>query len=294
MNDTLRALLTRLIDYAGLFPPATLGMPEAVANYARYRDGDHRWMLARFIVPVSRLDELESAAAAHLTNADEWILSVLPGVDVTADLDRIEAFNRRNENRARIDTMEAKADHPEAIRALSAKVPDEIALFIEIPGDDDPEPLITEIAAAGRFAKIRTGGVTADAFLPPEKIIRFIRRCHDREVAFKATAGLHHPLRCVRPFTDEPDSPRGAMNGFVNLFLAAALLRAGLPDDELVDLLLTDDASAVSIEGDVIRWRRGTVDLAALAGTRRELAISFGSCSFEDPVQDLRELAWLA
>lgn len=269
-------------------------MPEAVANYARYRAGEHQWMLGRFIVPVSRLDELEAAAAAHLTNADEWVVSVLPGVDVTSDLDRIEAFNRRNDRRAHVDTIEAKADHVEAIRALSAKVPDEIALFIEIPAGDDPAPLLGEIAAAGRFAKIRTGGVTADAYLPPEKIIRFIRRCHEREVAFKATAGLHHPLRCVRPLSGEPDAPRGAMNGFVNLFLAAALMRSGLSDHELVELLLTDDASAFSIKGDVIRWRHTEVDVAALAGTRRELAISFGSCSFEEPVDDLRELSWLA
>jgi hypothetical protein len=294
MNDSLQALLTRLVDYAGLFPPANLGMPEAVENYARYRRGDHRWMLARFIVTVSRLDEFEAAAAAHLTNAEEWAVSVLPGVDLTGDLARIEAFNRRNDRRARIDTIETKADHVEAIRVLCAKVPDEIALFVEIPADDDPAPLIGEIAAAGRFAKIRTGGVTQDAFLSPETIIRFIRRCHESEVAFKATAGLHHPLRCVRPLTYEPDAPRGAMNGFVNLFLAAALVREGHPDHELVELLLTDDASAFSIDGDAIGWRRSTVDVASLAKTRRELAASFGSCSFEEPVNDLRELGWLA
>lgn len=293
MNQALRAMLTRLVDYAGLFPPASLGMPEAVAKYGRYRGGDHRWMMARFVVPVSRLDEFEAAAAAHLTNADEWVVSVLPGIDLTADLDRIEAFNRRNDRRARIDTIETKADHVEAIRVLSSRVPDEIALFVEIPADDDPAPLLAAIAAAGRFAKIRTGGVTRDAFLAPAAIVRFIRRCHESDVAFKATAGLHHPLQCVRPLTYERDAPRGAMNGFVNLFLAAALTREGLSDHELVELLLTDDASAFSVDGDVIGWRGAAVDVASLARTRRELAVSFGSCSFEEPVAELKELGWL-
>jgi len=293
MNRTLRALLTRLVDYAGLFPPASLGMAEAVANYARYRSGSERWMLARFITPVARLDDFEAAVASELTNADEMAISALPGVDLTSDLERIEAFNERNEHRARVDTIEAKADHVESIRLLDSKVPDSIALFIELPAVEDPGPLVEEVARAGRFAKVRTGGVTPDAFLTPQEIIRFMRRCHEKEVAFKATAGLHHPLRCVKPLTYEPDAPRGTMNGFVNLFLAAALMRKGLDDELLVELLLTDDASAFTFDEDAIRWHDTTIDVAAAAQARSELAVSFGSCSFEEPVDDLRELHWL-
>jgi len=293
MNAALRTLLTRLVDYAGLFPPAKLGMDEAVANYARYVASEERWMLARFISPVARLAEFESAAKNRIESGQEWALSVLPGADIRADLESIDSFNHRNRHRARIDTIEAKAGSLEAVRALDRDVPDEIALFIEVPADDDPGPLVSEIASVGRFAKIRTGGVTPDAFLSPENIIRFIRRCHESDVPFKATAGLHHPLRCVRPLTYEADAPKGPMNGFINLFLAAALVRSDLSDTSLVELLLTEDPGEFSFQNDAIGWREISVDSTSLAHTRRELAISFGSCSFEEPVADLRKLSWL-
>jgi hypothetical protein len=66
MHDSMRALLSRLIDYAGLFPPAKLDMATTISNYARYREGDDAWMLGRLIVPASRLDEFEEAAQTAL------------------------------------------------------------------------------------------------------------------------------------------------------------------------------------------------------------------------------------
>lgn len=293
MNQTLRALLTGLIDYAGLFPPANLGMAEAVANYASYRSCDEKWMLARFITPVSRLDELEAELSRRVPGEGEWALSVLPGNDLAADLAAIASFNRRNAAGARIDTMEARASDVATIRGLDAAIPDEIALFIELPAVEDPATLVAEIARVGRFAKIRTGGVTRDAFLSPEQIVRFMRRCNENEVGFKATAGLHHPLRCDRPLTYENNAPRGTMNGFVNLFLAAALMRNGAGDDRLLDLMYAESASDFCLDGDLIVWRDNSLDVAAIAQTRRELAISFGSCSFAEPVDDLRVLCWL-
>ena len=59
--QSIRTLLNGILDYAGLFPPARLGMAEAVANYARYREDDRSWMLSRFICPAGRLAEMESA-----------------------------------------------------------------------------------------------------------------------------------------------------------------------------------------------------------------------------------------
>ena len=293
MLPSLRILLPRLVDYAGLFPPAKLGMAEAAANYARYRSADEHWMLARFITPVARLAELEEEIGRVATAGGEWAISALPGTDLRGDLQIMDDFNRRNRGRARIDTIEEKAVSEDAVRELDRVVSDEIALFIELPAADDPAPLVATVAGTGRFAKIRTGGVTRDAFLPPDSIVRFMRRCPERGVAFKATAGLHHPLRCVRPLTYEPDAPTGPMNGFVNLFLAAAFLRSGLPDDALVELLLCDDPATFRLAEETIEWRGSSVDVAALASTRRELAISFGSCSFEEPVNDLRALRWL-
>ena len=58
MVPSLRALLDGVIDYAGLFPPARLPLGEAVRNYLRYRRDPDSWMLARFVCPSARLDDL--------------------------------------------------------------------------------------------------------------------------------------------------------------------------------------------------------------------------------------------
>src|SRR5437763_3891487 len=70
----LRALLERLIDYAGMFPPATLACGDAVANYTRYRAGEHAWMLRWLVVGAAELPhvprELDGSLSV-LTDADE-------------------------------------------------------------------------------------------------------------------------------------------------------------------------------------------------------------------------------
>ena len=147
--------------------------------------------------------------------------------------------------------------------------------------------LIGELAVRGLRAKIRTGGLVADALPAAADIARFLRACREAGVAFKATAGLHHPLRCVRPLTYEPNAPTGTMHGFLNVFLAAAML------EHAEAILAEEDARAFSFDDETAAWREHRVSTEALATTRREFAISFGSCSFEEPMSDLRELGWL-
>jgi hypothetical protein len=147
--------------------------------------------------------------------------------------------------------------------------------------------LVGELAKHGLRAKIRTGGLVADAFPPAADIARFMRACKAAGIAFKATAGLHHPLRCVKPLTYEPNAPTGKMHGFVNVFLAAAML------DHAEAILAEEDPGAFSFDDDGVSWRSQRVSTDALATMRREFATSFGSCSFEEPMSDLQELGWL-
>ena len=95
-----------------------------------------------------------------------------------------------------------------------------------------PAPLVAAIARRGGRAKMRTGGVTAEAFPTAAQVLRFLRACTEARVPFKATAGLHHPLRAEYRLTYAPDSPRGTMFGFLNVFLTAVLLRHGLSDKD--------------------------------------------------------------
>jgi hypothetical protein len=235
-----KALLSGLIDYAGLFPPAGLSMGEAVRNYTRYREGEHAWMLGKFVVPQVRQYEVP----------EEFPKSVLGVDEVKADGD-FESFAA--------------------------------GTFIEI----SDVGLIPELAKHRLHAKIRTGGITPEAIPHPDRVATFIRICAMHGVPFKATAGLHHPVRCMHPLTYDADATHATMHGFVNVFMAAAF-----PHDA-ERILPEEDPRAFRFEDDAAWWRDHAVTTEHLAAVRREFAISFGSCSFEEPVADLQELGWL-
>ena len=295
----LRVLLHQIVDYAGLFPPAALPMDRAVAGYAAYLDTDERWMLGRFVVPVARLEELERAAAVLLpaVPADAWRLSALVGPDVGADVKAIGEFNCRHAaegaGAAAVDMVELKAATPAEVVAARDRLPPWVTPFFEIPVDRDPSALVDAIAQADARAKVRTGGVTPDAFPAARDLARFLAECVRAGVPFKATAGLHHPLRAEYPLTYEPGCARGTMYGFLNVFLAAALLRSGAADVGDAAVLLEErDSSSITAADDALTWRGHRFDRGAL-GEARRLALSFGSCSFEEPVRDLRALGFL-
>lgn len=300
MNKPLRFLLEHLIDYAGLFPPAELPMAEAVRNYADYRRSEHSWMLGRFIVPVSRLDEFEQAAAEYWPRESEdgyWKLSVLGGVNLEADMARINSFSRRftvAENRpVMIDTIEFKAASIGEFEAAMRVMHPTLTCFVEIPINDDPRELIKAIGAEGAFAKVRTGAVTADGFPGSQHLARFLATCAEEDVAFKATAGLHHPLRSVNRLTYKPDSASAMMHGFLNVFLAAAFAQNGMSVERLTELLNEISPEAFRFEQDAVFWRDEMLVVSHIRNTRNLFAIAFGSCSFTEPIEDLQRLQLL-
>ena len=292
-----RLLLEGLVDYAGLFPPARLDMATAVRQYAEHLHSDAAWMLGRFIVPAARLQEFEDAASALLPRDAEtapWTISVLGGTDPADDAERVWAFNERHAHqaigRAVIDTMELRADDASAAERMARSVPAGVTAYVEIPLAGDPSDLIGVLRGVGARAKARTGGVTADAFPLPAAVARFIRACADAGVPFKATAGLHHPLRGDYRLTYDAGSPTGTMYGFLNVFLAAALAAQGLDLGELERILTEADPATLQFDGQGISWRGRRLDLDDLRHLRARAAVAFGSCSFSEPVAELRAL----
>ncbi len=301
-------LLKNLIDYAGLFPPAALNMAASVANYNEYLHSSFSWMLGRFIVPAAKLEEFEAAlnqlpAADNAGNESKpanWQLSVLLGGDVSAGISKILKFNADMKSRAagqlvaRLATVEAiemKVASATEIKRAAAAVPPELQAYFEIPPND--ESCYAALAETRSRAKLRTGGEVGDKFPSSENVVAFIQRCLAVSVPFKATAGLHHPLRSVHRYTYAPDSPSGVMHGFINLFLAAAFLRAGSGPELMTELLDEKSLGAIQFNADGVIWRGHRLRNDELSSTRTEFAISFGSCSFTEPVQDLLKLGLL-
>lgn len=292
VSHPIKNLFSGLIDYAGLFPPAKLDMDPAVTEYARQRRSKEAWMLSRFIVPAARLQELEAAMDRCRGAEDEgvWPLSVLVGGDLNAAKERIDAFNVRNAGRAAVDAVEHRPQDADGVLA-AAEIFDGFEIYFEVPHQEDPTAMFRAVRRAKARAKIRTGGVTDDAFPTPEEVGRFIRGARMTGIPFKATAGLHHPLRGKYRLTYEDDPPSGTMHGFLNVFLAAAFVHHGeLPPELVPEILKEQGTGAFEFSSAGVAWRGHRLSADELSDARRNFATSYGSCSFQEPVDDLKTL----
>ena len=303
---SLRALLAQAIDYAGLYPPASLDMRSSVANYERYLNHPQHWALGRFVLPATDLEEFvkarqelrerEGAAAS-----ESWELSAILSANFSQELEQVADFNRMAPG-AVVDSIEVRVSTPEELELVRKHQPPDTALFFEIAPERADE-LLPRISRDGGNAKLRTGGVTPEAFPSAATVAGFLARCAELGVPFKATAGLHHPLRCMAPLTYEEGSARHTMCGFLNLFTAAAIAwharqaASPAPLTALPECLADPEGAhwhfgevAMTWTGDTTQARFG---LDALVELRARFALSFGSCSFEEPIDELRGLALL-
>ncbi|MEN8007909.1 MAG: hypothetical protein ABFS42_12900 [Candidatus Krumholzibacteriota bacterium] len=312
----IRSFMGGLVDYAGLFPPASLDMAAAVAEYAAHLEEKEAWMLGRFIVPAGRLEELGDTCAPHLNQGREWRFSVLvggrDGVDealAAAETQgrAVAAFEARFGGRARVEVLEAplpvEGSGPDTANFLSAYVEafaaaglDGRELYLEIlPGVDDTRVLeaINALAAfEKRFsrlgAKLRCGGVVPEAFPGCERIAAFIDTCRRLGLPLKCTAGLHHPVR------HQAVQPPVMMHGFLNVFGAGILAHAAAVDREVLTACVAEtDPEAFTFSAEGFTWREHFVAVADLDRARAGFLAGFGSCSFAEPREDLRTLGIL-
>ena len=292
---SLRVLLRGVVDYAGLFPPASLEMAAAAREYAGHRDGADAWALGRFVLPAARLEEFENAARGILPMeaASSWALSALVGSDIEEDVERIEQFNRRHGDARTgavlVDTVELKVHTVRDVARAAELLERRFDMYMEVPVASDPAELVAALGRTMAKAKVRTGGVTADAFPTPAQVLRFIERCIAHDVAFKATAGLHHPWRAEYRLSYAPDAEQGTMFGFLNVLLASAALLAGLGEPVAGGLLEERNPTTVVFAADGVRWREHLLPMAAIERARATMT-AFGSCSFSEPIGDLRTL----
>jgi hypothetical protein len=305
-------LLAEVIDYAGLFPPASLSMADAVSRYAGYRRGPHAWMLGRFIVPAQALPEFEQHAQPLLAEGDAppapWRVSALASAtssELIVDVVRIKEFFERHEpaGRMRLDTVEVKYQTTGEIARVMDLMPPVSHLWFEATAVPVPPPMLDLMKRIGprAGAKLRAGGITPTAIPEAATIAEFLLACARANVPCKMTAGLHHPVQAPHRLTYADDSPTALMHGFVNVFLTATLarelVRRGRADADitpvLVALLREQDPQRIVWHDDHVAWRAHRLELDAIAGTRASFAASFGSCSFDEPVHDLEQLGWL-
>lgn len=278
------ALLARLIDYAGIYPPASLDMHTAARKYLEYRQSSHAQALGRFVVDLNRFPYLWDAAGEYVNGIHVTAISAHD-----ADWDDLHRLVLKG---IPIDSVEIKGAEAAEIGRIAMRIPPGVAIYFEVPMDSAPATL-DAIATAGARVKIRTGGIAADAIPSTRALAQMLSDIAARRLIFKATAGLHHPLRGRHALNYSHGSPTAVMHGFVNLACAAALLYFG-GDAKDAQLVLEEEwPGAWRMTPEAIIWEENSWNADELREVRQQFFASFGSCSFEEPMRDLEALRWL-
>jgi hypothetical protein len=318
MPTGLQALLEGALDYAGTFPPARLSLDQAIRNYARYREEPEGWMLGRFICSATHfLHELDgyadlfqkdrplpiSVVGWPLSAPDEWL------AHIKFVMAEVEPFRQRHQSRVMTDVYETRLPDrldrlswpkliAEGLRILANHWTGGVTAFFEY--GLGPEwrtslpPVLAAIAAGatavGRPAgfKLRCGGLEAQSFPSVEQVAFVLSACRDAGVPLKCTAGLHHPVCRF-------DAGVGThMHGFLNVFVAGVLAHARRLDEEHLRRVLADEAAEhFAFDEHGCRWQDYRASVEEIRAARQTGMISFGSCSFDEPRDDLRSLGWL-
>lgn len=324
ISNSLKQLITHLIDYAGLFPPASLPLKEAYEQFTGYINESDEWILSKFICPAKQLSSLAELINSDENNYKPFSISVLGRSGTNSeefikgtaeDVNLIIQFLQQTKNKFLTDAFEVRlpedlvlGDNPDAMyevmnstaAIIKENVPFYVKVFFEIPLKNDWKSSVNNFASALKkhnefFGqdenfprsgfKLRTGGVEASAFPSPEQIAYVINASYENQLPLKFTAGLHHPFRHFN------ETVKTKMHGFLNVFGAGVLLYGNdLLEQDLIDILSDEDAENFKFDDNNLRWKEFKSPVKVIENARKNFVISYGSCSFDEPREDLINL----
>lgn len=304
MMNSLKPFLSQIIDYAGLYPPVSLPLEEAFANFVKYQTEAEAWMLSRFIIPAKRLVELPnfdgnlsfSLLGRGGKDADDFL------ENLNLDLADIHAFQETHksavlnmvETALPVSAFAGQSSHELVNEAADLFNRNGLTVFFEIAAGDEWQARAEKLIRALRKIKdkhvgfkLRTGGVTADAFPSTRQIAWAIASVCDAGLPMKYTAGLHHPIRHYN------ESVQTKMHGFLNVFCAGVLaVTHSLNAEEIQAILEDEDAASFVFDETGFSWKNLRVTNSEILNARIYMT-SFGSCSFDEPHDDLRKMGFL-
>lgn len=322
MKASVRAFFKKIIDYAGLFPPANLSLDTSLHKYRDYRNSEHDWMLSRYIIPASRLEELKAYDEKLFGQAPPYDFSVL-GAGTETAASYFENLERMVEQIRKFHSVHGS--HVTS-RILEVKLPREVVLshdkdllmevfeetMARLNDTDEAPPAVffeayleeswkkdiqhvlkmihrynsgqPEESATALGFKLRCGGTEASMFPTVEQLTYILNLVKDNRVPLKCTAGLHHPVRHYA------DSVKTKMHGFLNVFGGAMLhYEHNLSENELLQIIREEDHDHFSFTEDAFEWKDKAISVDRIQELRQHALISFGSCSFKEPREDLQE-----
>ncbi|MCU0372066.1 MAG: hypothetical protein MUE56_02330 [Ignavibacteria bacterium] len=323
-TSAFTAFMNRIIDYAGMFPPAGLNLEDAFRNYGGYIKSEDEWMLSRFVCTIKTFGNFfdgnnPARKIMDEHKGDNWIkfTILLTGGNspkefypsLENDLKLLRKFREENFDSLSADSFEVKL--PEELHTKSAgkstlKFLNESSLifndlgfygcrmFVEPPVNNDYRYIFEKLAetiaesdhdGGNAGFKLRTGGVTPELFPSPEQIACALNVCNLSKIEFKATAGLHHPVRHYN------DGVNTKMHGFLNVFGAGIFAYANyLNEREITEIINDENPHNFVFENDKFIWKDLTADTESIGNARSGFVTTFGSCSFDEPRGDLKTL----
>jgi hypothetical protein len=325
MTQSFRAFMEKIIDYAGLFPPAELPMKKAVADYNSYRECQDAWMLSHFICPAAKLVEFEESFEELIKEEKPFLISSLGKKSeklerflecIQEDITAVEQFTERNAGKVVVDVfefcippglslqpkrLEKDLDVAGKILIQHAVAPGPVTVYYEVPlngnWQEDIELVVRTIGrqnssykdnALTTGFKFRCGGVRTEQFPSVEQVVYCITSCRDEGVRLKLTAGLHHPFRHFN------ESVQTKMHGFINICMAALLGKLHKLDVVTLTKIIEDeDGSNFRFDEQTVSWRDLSITADKIAEYRKHVVISFGCCSFDEPREELQRLGLL-
>lgn len=316
--SSARIFFEGLLDYAGLFPPASLSVRDAIAHYVAYRAQPYGWLMSRFVLGSTHLSDI-GEPSSHGFTREAPLKIALVSRDAMADIARVVASPLLRDGCGELSSVEVTVDPQRSLRdqcrevqqllaALQRLLPiaEKTTLFFELPYGDGWEASFTELLgvldalhdegsseADGDLIgiKLRCGG---NVIPPPELLALALSRCGTRGVPVKFTAGLHHPFRYQVPAAD--GEAEVLAHGYCNV-LFAALVAYEFPQsvttDELCALLSETRSQQPQFSEDGLEWQGHTLVTETIARLRATRVISFGTCSFVEPLEEAIKRGWL-
>jgi hypothetical protein len=304
MSPAISRLLSKSIDYAGLFPPASLPMSEVIQTFKRYLNGRESWIISSIVLPIDRLMEVAgsfddtpcrlTAIPRRTEDSHLWLGRL------GEDCNHLRSFLAAHPQVA-VQALEIPLPKPEDASEIAKRVEELVPLvneqrvFLELPpgASSFREELDATISALDSHRlslwgiKLRMGGTVPDAFPSIATVADVLATVRDRQVPIKFTAGLHHPL-C------HWNNDLGVhMHGFINVLMAAMFAHAcRLPPKNIETILADEQSKDFVFHGNVARWLDLPIRTELIEDLRR-LIVGFGSCSVDEPLDDLRALGWV-
>lgn len=265
-DATLPEVWDGLVDDAAIFPPGDADLADALAAYDARRSAWWSGLVGSFVVRDTDLGSVPVGVPVSVV--------LTTGAGAVEGVAGLAA--RRGLTLAGLEVAVRDADDPvgnlrridAAARAAAVDVP----LFLEVPGPPTAAWLAAadEVAACDHRLKLRLGHVDHDLIPSADTVAAWIDAALDREVRFKATAGLHRAVR------HEPEG--GGAHGFLNVLAATATLW---------------DGGSAADAAQALEQRDGALLADTDVASARRWFTSFGSCSVTEPLDDLIALSLL-